>query len=51
MSLVQPLFEGKIDIVGDVHGELEALKTLVQSIDNDAFVVVMEASELLGRGH
>lgn len=31
--------------------KIPALKTLVQSIDNDAFVVVMEASELLGRGH
>lgn len=31
--------------------KIPTLKTLVQTIDNDAFVVVMEASELLGRGH
>lgn len=31
--------------------KIPALKTLVQRVDNDAFVVVMEASELLGRGH
>lgn len=28
-SLVQPLFEGRIDIVGDVHGEIEALRDLL----------------------
>ncbi len=31
--------------------KIPALKRLVQTIDSDAFVVVMEASELLGRGH
>jgi len=31
--------------------KIPALKTLVQRVDNAAFVVVMEASELLGRGH
>jgi len=29
MSLVQILFKGKLDIIGDVHGELDALKNLV----------------------
>lgn len=28
-SLVQPLFEGPVDIVGDVHGEIDALRTLM----------------------
>ncbi|QDT48930.1 Bis(5'-nucleosyl)-tetraphosphatase PrpE [asymmetrical] [Symmachiella dynata] len=28
MQLVQPLFNGEIDIVGDVHGEIDALKDL-----------------------
>jgi uncharacterized membrane-anchored protein YitT (DUF2179 family) len=31
--------------------KIPALKTLVQTIDKEAFVVLMEASELLGRGH
>ncbi len=31
--------------------KIPRLKTLVQSIDEEAFVVLMEASELLGRGH
>jgi len=28
-SLVQPLFEGPIDIVGDIHGEIDALRDLL----------------------
>jgi hypothetical protein len=28
-GLVQPLFDGSIDIVGDVHGEIEALQQLL----------------------
>jgi hypothetical protein len=28
-SLVQPLFDGPIDIVGDVHGEIDALRDLL----------------------
>ena len=32
MSLIQPLFEGPIDIVGDVHGELGALQRLLQHL-------------------
>jgi len=31
--------------------KIPRLKTLVQSIDEEAFVVLMEASELVGRGH
>jgi hypothetical protein len=31
-SLVQPLFDGPIDIVGDVHGEIEALCGLVHHL-------------------
>jgi hypothetical protein len=29
-TLVKPLFDGPLDIVGDVHGEIEALSTLLQ---------------------
>lgn len=28
-SLVQPLFDGPLDIVGDVHGEIEALRSVL----------------------
>ena len=28
-SLIQPLFDGPIDIVGDVHGEIDALRSLL----------------------
>jgi len=31
-SLVQPLFEGPIDIVGDVHGEIDALEALLERL-------------------
>jgi hypothetical protein len=34
-SLVQPLFDGPIDIVGDVHGEIEALQSLLQQLGYD----------------
>src|SRR4051812_6555759 len=34
-SLVQPLFDGPLDIVGDVHGEIEALTTLLQHLGYD----------------
>lgn len=33
------------------NGKVPRLKELIQKVDNDAFMVVMEASELLGRGH
>jgi len=33
------------------NSKVPRLKELIQSIDNEAFMVVMEASELLGRGH
>ena len=35
-TLVQPLFDGPIDIVGDVHGELSALNTLIHRMGYDA---------------
>lgn len=35
MSLVQKLFKGKLDIVGDVHGEITALKDLVFQLGYD----------------
>lgn len=31
--------------------KIQTLKELIQKVDKDAFMVVMEASELLGRGH
>jgi hypothetical protein len=31
-TLVRPLFDGPLDIVGDVHGEIEALQTLLQRL-------------------
>jgi hypothetical protein len=34
-SLVQPLFEGPVDIVGDVHGELDALLALMTNLGYD----------------
>lgn len=35
MSLVQKLFKGKIDIVGDIHGEYEAFLALLLSLGYD----------------
>ena len=35
-SLVQPLFEGPIDIVGDVHGEIDALHSLMRHLGYDS---------------
>ena len=34
-SLVQPLFDGPIDVVGDVHGELDALLDLLRHLGYD----------------
>jgi len=31
-SLVQPLFDGPLDIVGDAHGEIDALRSLMQHL-------------------
>ena len=31
-KLIRPLFEGPIDIVGDVHGEIDALEALLQHL-------------------
>ena len=33
------------------NSKIPRLKELIQSVDDEAFMVVMEASELLGRGH
>ena len=30
MKLIQPLFSGSIDVIGDIHGEYNALTRLVQ---------------------
>ncbi len=34
-SLVQPMFEGPLDIVGDIHGEIEALLDLMRHLGYD----------------
>lgn len=34
-SLIQPLPDGPIDIVGDVHGEIDALRTLLRHLGYD----------------
>jgi len=31
-SLIQPLFDGPLDIVGDVHGEIDALRSLMRHL-------------------
>lgn len=36
MSLIQPLPNGLLDIVGDIHGEYDALLTLMQHLGYDA---------------
>src|SRR3954451_13724531 len=35
-TLVRPLFDGPIDVVGDVHGEIDALTELRQHLGYDA---------------
>lgn len=35
MYLIKKLFDGPIDIVGDVHGEIDALKTLLHQLGYD----------------
>ena len=34
-SLIQPLFDGPLDIVGDVHGEIDALRSLLGHLGYD----------------
>lgn len=33
--LVQPLFDGPLDIVGDIHGEIDALRSLIRHLGYD----------------
>jgi hypothetical protein len=35
-ALIQPLFDGPIDLVGDVHGEIDALRSLLGHLGYDA---------------
>jgi hypothetical protein len=35
-TLVQPLFDGPLDIVGDVHGEMDALRALLSHLNYDS---------------
>ena len=57
MSLVRPLFEGPIDIVGDIHGEYDALVRLLQLLGYDGDGVNAEGrrlvflGDLVDRGH
>lgn len=37
MSLVQALPPGPIDIIGDIHGEYDALRSLLQNLGYDEF--------------
>lgn len=39
------------DLFGRRKRAYSTLEELIQTIDKEAFMVVMEASELLGRGH
>ncbi|MFM1885438.1 MAG: hypothetical protein RL026_595 [Pseudomonadota bacterium] len=34
-AFVSPLFDGPVDVVGDVHGEIEALQTLLERLGYD----------------
>ena len=34
--LIQALFDGPIDIVGDIHGEIDALRDLLGQLGYDA---------------
>ena len=34
-SLIQPLFDGPLDIVGDVHGEFDTLRSLMHLLGYD----------------
>jgi hypothetical protein len=35
MALYQPLFEGPLDIIGDIHGEIDALRSLLHQLGYD----------------
>ncbi|GEM_PF-2476344 len=37
-SLVQPLFDGPIDIVSDIHGEINALRDLLGHTRNNFYI-------------
>ena len=36
MALIAPLFEGPLDVVGDVHGEVDVLRALLDALGYDA---------------
>jgi hypothetical protein len=46
-SLVRPLLDGPLDIVGDVHGEIEALRTLMRQLGYDSNGVHREGRRLV----
>ena len=46
-SLVQPLFDGPIDVVGDVHGELGALRDLLHHLGYDQHGSHLEGRRLV----
>lgn len=35
LSLIQPLFDGPLDIIGDLHGEIEPLRSLLKHLGYD----------------
>jgi hypothetical protein len=49
-SLVQALFEGPVDVVGDVHGEIDALRSLLHHLGYDNEGVHAEGRRLVFLG-
>ena len=36
LSLIRPMFDGPVDVIGDVHGEIDALEHLLQRLGYDS---------------
>ena len=47
--LMQPLFDGPLDLVGDVHGEIDTLRSLIRhhGYDSDGCSLIARCSSLL----
>src|SRR5947209_1123609 len=48
--LVQPLFDGAVDVIGDVHGEIDALRALLGHLGYDNDGVHREGRRLIFLG-
>ncbi len=46
-KLIQELFSGPIDIVGDIHGEIEALRQLLKSLGYDQYGIHPDGRRLV----